>query len=102
YDYWLRTSLKYHVGLVNKFGIKKYGGHSDQLSQKYWGMDRFRIQSLEKILTNESLDKEKKHLLLNTLLKKLNIMLIGAKKRDKNVSALVEKIKKYENMNFEF
>ncbi|MEA3500414.1 MAG: glycosyltransferase, partial [Candidatus Marinimicrobia bacterium] len=41
YDYWLRTSLKYHVGLVNKFGIKKYGGHSDQLSQKYWGMDRF-------------------------------------------------------------
>ena len=98
YDYWLRVSLKYPVGLIKKYGIIKYGGHSDQLSQKYWGMDRFRIQSLEKIVNNESLDKQKKQMVLNTLLKKLNILLIGARKRNKNVSVLVGKIEKYEKI----
>jgi len=112
YDYWLRVSLKYPVGLIKKYGIIKYGGHSDQLSQKYWGMDRFRIQSLEKIINNKSLDKQEKQkiinnksldkqekqMVLNTLLKKLNILLIGARKRNKNVSVLVDKIEKYEKI----
>lgn len=98
YDYWLRTSLKYPVGLVNEFGIKKYGGHSDQLSQKYWGMDRFRIQSLEKLLDNELLDNAKKKLVLKTLLKKLDILMIGSKKRGKDVSDLTKKIKEYSNI----
>jgi len=35
---------------------------------------------------------------LNTLLKKLNILLIGARKRNKNVSVLVGKIEKYEKI----
>ncbi len=98
YDYWLRTSLKYPVGLVNEFGIKKYGGHSDQLSQKYWGMDRFRIQSLEKLLDNELLDNAKKKLVLKTLLKKLDILMIGSKKRGKDVSDLTKKINEYSNI----
>jgi len=48
-------------------------------------MDRFRIQSLEKIINNKSLDKQEKQMVLNTLLKKLNILLIGARKRNKKI-----------------
>lgn len=50
YDLWLRASLKYKVLLMDKYLIKKNGGHDDQLSRKFWGMDRFRIQSMEKLL----------------------------------------------------
>ncbi|MEA1987104.1 MAG: glycosyltransferase [Candidatus Marinimicrobia bacterium] len=114
YDYWLRVGLKYPIGLVKEFGIIKYGGHSDQLSHKYWGMDRFRIQSLEKLLARElaplSKDKtgkikviareqaplsEKRKLVLKSIIKKLEILLIGAKKREKNVAELIKKIEKY-------
>jgi len=66
-------------------------------------MDRFRIQTLEKIINNKSLDKQEKQMVLNTLLKKLNILLIGARKRNKDISVLVDKIEKYEKIkNHEF
>ncbi len=103
YDYWLRVSMKYPIGLVQEYGIIKYGGHSDQLSHKYWGMDRFRIQSLEKLLNNKLISEKQKKFVLNSILKKLNIMLIGAKKRKKDISVLVDKIEKYEKIkNHEF
>ncbi|HAT28906.1 MAG TPA: glycosyl transferase, partial [Gammaproteobacteria bacterium] len=35
--------------------VKKYGGHSDQLSRSRWGMDRYRIRSLEKLLAAKTL-----------------------------------------------
>ncbi len=50
YDLWLRISALHPVLYVDKPLIIKDGGHSDQLSRHYWGMDRFRIQALEKIL----------------------------------------------------
>ena len=50
YDLWLRILVKYRVGLIDKKLIKKYAGHEDQLSFKHWGMDRFRVESLEKLL----------------------------------------------------
>lgn len=50
YDLWLRILSNYEIGLVNEKLIIKYGGHDDQLSSKYWGMDRFRVRALEKHL----------------------------------------------------
>ncbi|MGY8813338.1 MAG: glycosyltransferase family 2 protein, partial [Gammaproteobacteria bacterium] len=44
YDLWLRICYKYPVLCASKNLVYKYGGHGDQLSQKYWGMDRFRIR----------------------------------------------------------
>ena len=38
----------------------KYGGHDDQLSKKYWGMDRFRVKALEKLILNHELNLNKK------------------------------------------
>jgi len=48
YDLWLRVAKKYTISLLEEKLTIKYGGHSDQLSTKYWGMDRFRIRALAK------------------------------------------------------
>ena len=45
---WVRITSKEEVGFLDNPLVVKYGGHNDQLSKKYWGMDRFRIKSLEK------------------------------------------------------
>jgi len=50
YDLWLRIALKEKVGFINQKLITKYAGHANQLSFKHWGMDRFRVQTLEKLL----------------------------------------------------
>lgn len=48
YDMWLRLSSRFEFTLVRRPLVTKYGGHSDQLSRRYWGMDRFRIIALLK------------------------------------------------------
>ncbi|WP_428357113.1 glycosyltransferase family 2 protein [Methyloprofundus sp.] len=87
YDLWLRISAKYPVLFIKQPLIKKYGGHEDQLSHKHWGMDRFRIQALEKIISQPDLSEENKHLAIQMLLKKAAIFRNGALKRGKIDSA---------------
>ncbi|MCF7885551.1 MAG: glycosyltransferase, partial [Candidatus Marinimicrobia bacterium] len=53
YDMWLRVALKYPIGFLDEKLVVKVGGHEDQLSKKYWGLDRFRVKALEKILTKD-------------------------------------------------
>ena len=43
YDLWLKFTSLYPVGFINEMLIKKYGGHQDQLSQKYQAMDYWRV-----------------------------------------------------------
>jgi len=50
YDLWLRICATEPVAFVPEPRICKYGGHDDQLSGKHWGMDRFRVRALEKII----------------------------------------------------
>jgi len=64
--------------------IKKYGGHEDQLSRKYWGMDRFRIKALVNLLADNFLTTEQTSLVVAQLQKKISIYLNGAIKRKKN------------------
>ncbi|MBT5915178.1 MAG: glycosyltransferase, partial [Opitutae bacterium] len=40
YDLWLRLVLQYEIGYLDRKLVTKHGGHSDQLSTTYWGMDR--------------------------------------------------------------
>lgn len=84
YDLWLRLCAFLPVLYLEKPQIVKYGGHQDQLSSKYWGMDRFRIIALEKIIENSNLSAENKSAALITLLEKLDIYILGASKRKKN------------------
>ena len=81
YDMWIRITSKEEVGFLNSPLVLKYGGHSDQLSKKFWGMDRFRIKSLEKNLKNELFSKSQKINVLDTLIEKLTIVSEGALKR---------------------
>jgi len=93
YDLWLRLTCKYEVGVLQERLITKYAGHENQLSFKYWGMDRFRVQSLEKFL-----DTDKKELVKEMLVKKYTLLLKGALKYDRiaEIKIYKEKIKKYE------
>ena len=81
YDMWIRITAKEEVGFLDSPLVLKYGGHSDQLSKKFWGMDRFRIKSLEKNLKNEHFSKSQKINVLVTLIEKLIIVSDGALKR---------------------
>ena len=81
YDFWLRFCCKYPVNFVDQKLTVKNGGHNDQLSKKYWGMDRFRIQALENLLQSSVLDERQEQLTKSMLLKKIDILVEGAKKR---------------------
>jgi len=82
YDLWLRVALKNEIGLIDKKLITKFGGAQDQLSMKFWGMDRYRVQSLEKLL-NLELSLEQNSLVKITLLNKYDLLLKGALKYDR-------------------
>jgi len=97
YDLWLRVAVENEIGLIDKKLITKYGGDADQLSMKFWGMDRFRVMALEKLLNNIGSEASASHnscetkvslpklkvLLINELIKKYTLLLKGAKKHDK-------------------
>ena len=80
YDLWLRICHRIPVCYVDKPLITKNGGHADQLSTRYWGMDRFRIRSLHRLLRHEALIDRYRHATISTLVKKLEIVLNGAHK----------------------
>ncbi len=81
YDLWLRICSRYPVLFVAEYLLSKYGGHSDQLSRHHWGMDRFRVQALEKIIESGNLQDQDRSAAIGILLKKCAILLQGAKKR---------------------
>ena len=84
YDMWIRITAKEEVGFLDSPLVLKYGGHSDQLSKKFWGMDRFRIEALEKNLKNKCFTKIQKKIVLDILIEKLTIVSNGAQKRGNN------------------
>ncbi len=81
YDLWLRIAPHYEIGLLPEKLVTRFGGHEDQLSRKYWGMDRFRITAMEKHI-NSDLDASWKKTLLEELEYKCGIVAAGAEKRN--------------------
>lgn len=77
YDLWLRICAVYPVAYVEQPCIHKFGGHADQLSRRFWGMDRFRVKALEKIL-DTGLSAEQYSAAHAMLLRKIRILLNGA------------------------
>ena len=100
YDLWLRLCAFLPVLFLEIPQIIKYGGHQDQLSKKYWGMDRFRIIALEKIVENPDLSATNKTAALKMLIHKIDIYIQGAIKRTKSdeVENYIKKSTIYENM----
>ena len=83
YDFWLRLLLLTEPVLVDQQLVVKHGGHPDQLSTSTWGMDRFRVHSMEKLLENPNLPDQRRHEVWNELLEKCEILENGFAKRDK-------------------
>jgi glycosyltransferase involved in cell wall biosynthesis len=80
YDLWLRICHQVPVCYIDKPLITKYGGHEDQLSVRYWGMDRYRIRSLYRLLQQDILSDHYRQAAILTMVAKLDILLKGARK----------------------
>ncbi|MCP3871321.1 MAG: glycosyltransferase family 2 protein [Gammaproteobacteria bacterium] len=87
YDLWLRICARNPVAFVETPQIVKYGGHDDQLSRQYWGMDRFRIKALEKIIHSGAINGQERAAAASMLSKKAGILAQGAAKRGKEEEA---------------
>lgn len=95
YDFWLRFSAYENVHYLNEALLIKFGGHDDQLSKTHWGMDRFRIYALEKLLGDKGLDPHKRQEALKQIIFRLEILIKGSLKRNKNEFANEMMIKKF-------
>ena len=102
YDMWLKICSTEEVLFAQDKLTYKYGGHKDQLSKSYWGMDRFRIKSIENIIKNFDLTYKQKKLAKKELIKKLKIIINGAFKRN-NLSIVNDfstKLEYWDKVNF--
>jgi GT2 family glycosyltransferase len=86
YDLWLRIAVDHPVPLLPLALVIKRGGHVDQLSHSRWGMDRFRIYALQKLLRS-GLTGEQRLWALAALERKVSILAHGARKRDRQDQA---------------
>lgn len=86
YDLWLRLSRRMPFGLVDQPLMIKHGGHADQLSARYWGMDRFRVESLTRLLTGE-LSDEQRRAAIHVLTAKCRVLANGARRRGRDGEA---------------
>ena len=85
YDLWLRISARFPVFFINRKLIIKRGGHPDQLSQRSWGNDRYRVIALEKVLTELHLIPEERELVLEQMKKKCRILSEGFFRRGNEI-----------------
>jgi len=88
YDLWLRISAQHQVPLIPDRLTIKRGGHADQLSRSVWGMDRYRILALQKILSS-NLDRRQEAAALKMLRQKVAIVAGGARKRGREEEAQI-------------
>ena len=101
YDMWLRICSKYSVLFLDQKLIKKYGGHDDQLSKKYWGMDRYRLIALEKMIDNPNLNSKDRIATINMAIDKAKILQKGYIKHNhkKEAQEISEKLIKLTSLN---
>jgi len=80
YDLWLRINAQHPIYLIDQPLIVKRGGHSDQLSAGT-GLDKYRIESIRKLLGKGGLSSEQKRAAVRILKDKCRIYAAGCRKR---------------------
>jgi glycosyltransferase involved in cell wall biosynthesis len=83
YDLWLRLAARQPIGYLDRPLIIKRGGHPDQLSRSRWGMDRFRVRALLKMLHSDLLTPLQQRLTRQEIVSKAAILANGFEKRGK-------------------
>jgi glycosyltransferase involved in cell wall biosynthesis len=81
YELWLRIALREPVGLVPETLVIKRGGHPDQLSRSTWGLDRFRVAALVKLLAQTALADDERTAIAAVLRAKCEVLASGAARR---------------------
>lgn len=91
YDLWLRITPFENTGLIQEKLITRFAGHSDQLSSVHWGMDRFRLYSILKLLhfSGDKLDLNYKQAAADTAIQKAKVLFNGAEKRGNKKSVML-------------
>jgi glycosyltransferase involved in cell wall biosynthesis len=87
YDLWLRITCETEVRLLRRPLVIKRGGHADQLSRRYWGMDRFRVASIARLLAGDRLDEDRRAAARSVLDRKCEILANGAARRGRDDEA---------------
>lgn len=100
YDLWLRILMQKSFGYIDKKLVIKNGGHDDQLSRQVWGMDRFRVQSLEKLVKTTGISSSNKEAILCNLVQKCKVLSAGFRKHNKEKEAkmYLQKSLQYKNL----
>jgi glycosyltransferase involved in cell wall biosynthesis len=87
YDLWLRLACRVPFGLVPEPLVIKRGGHADQLSRSVWGLDRFRVAALVKLLSTEAVTGDRRCAVAEALHAKCTILANGARRRGRAIEA---------------
>ena len=86
YDLWLRITWREKAGLIPEKLTVKYGGHDDQLSRRFWGMDRFRVYSICGLLAarGNELPALYREEAMRVAREKCSILMEGARRRGRD------------------
>lgn len=87
YDLWLRLAVDTPVHLIPEPLAIRYGGHADQLSRRHWGMDRFRVAALARLLAVAPLDAGRRTRVADVLARKCAILAAGSRRRGREAEA---------------
>ncbi len=87
YDFWLRILRDTPVWLIDRPLVIRRGGHPDQLSRRFWGMDRFRVASLLRLLSDGNLTEPRRTAAARVLADKCAILANGAARRRRHDEA---------------
>jgi glycosyltransferase involved in cell wall biosynthesis len=87
YELWLRIALSEPVGLVPEILVVKRGGHPDQLSRSTWGLDRWRVAALGKLLATTALTADQRASVVTMLRAKCDVLANGAARRGRDEEA---------------
>lgn len=87
YDLWLRVLRDTPVWLIDRPLVIKRGGHADQLSHRFWGMDRFRVAALVRLLSEDNLRPPQRAATWRVLAEKCAVLANGAARRGRHDEA---------------
>jgi glycosyltransferase involved in cell wall biosynthesis len=88
YELWLRITARELIGLVPEPLVIKRGGHGDQLSQSTWGLDRWRVAAIVKLLGSTlALTAAERAAAVSVARKKCAVLAAGAERRGRGDEA---------------
>ncbi len=77
FELWLHITAKYSVAYIHEPLVIKHGGHPDQLSRKYLGMEMWRILAILELMQSKYLSKDQIQIATRVLTEKISNTKIG-------------------------